>query len=885
MSTDNMNDFNPNNLLNNQLSSGDKSPVSEPNPELGSTLSRPKSLLNFIRNYIYGTEVEYKAEEVDTALKRISNSVLNKDPKNIVDMMKSTISSALEKDEDFAETFFETFFPQDKETIGRLNRYVNANEICDNITYCARALKVITDSIISPDDISKKSINITTTDQVSDSDEKVINLLKIISSKIVEPNIWNIIYNTLKYGDCFVEVVDYKSKAVPLSQSILRESNSKYGIDLRGESIADDEPEILVEVDLADIPSDLVPEDSQAYEMIRSEGKFQGKVILEIEDCDLIFDERKSNEIREVMERGRKFIEEVATSMFEDVVLSGSPTNNEDRENSEKKEIIRKDDTEKIPEIEDETDEVNISDISILIHNPWQVVKIQSRRFKTCLGYLVLPDVEGSDDPLRYVSTLSKTSTSTTYSTSLIGLGDYGSSFSSAVDNLYRNIVERISDYVKNDEVYIDKKEISVLLKRMIAETSISSSKDVFRVRYVPESRMEHFRINAQRFFPYGEGIFHKVTFLAKLLIALETATTIRRISDSVDKRVIYVESGPRDYRNRIEKVKEQMRRKKFSIDSLGSVGSVPSLITAFEDIYIPMIRGRRVIELDTLPSNVNYREIIDELKFMRDSIVSMLEVPPSYLNLEENLSNRTALSYENSIFAETIKSYQSMLNPYLRSLFVKIFKLSKGGQSISDSIVISFPSPKQLQLEREADRYDISLRLINALTELGVNREWAIRRYVDLPWDEIDAFNIKKAIEQRAFMNTQVLGQMNMPADYGGSVGMRGGMSPEIIPEMPPEEGMPIGMPVGGMSPEESMSGVMPLGGMSAGGDTTQMYSGPVSGMPQGSASDEASRNSSSEQLQRGSASDVSSPDKLSDEMIDRILSALEKQAKKEKE
>ena len=49
----------------------------------------------------------------------------------------------------------------------------------------------------------------------------------------------------------------------------------------------------------------------------------------------------------------------------------------------------------------------------------------------------------------------------------------------------------------------------------------------------------------------------------------------------------------------------------------------------------------------------------MEELKYVRDSIVGGLSIPPAFLGVEESLSNKNALTNENILFARAITNYQ----------------------------------------------------------------------------------------------------------------------------------------------------------------------------------------------------------------------------------
>ena len=822
----------------------------------------PKSVLSAIKTSLYGNQLEPRIDYVDAALSRISSQIISKDARNYAELMRNTLSKSLEK-EDYDR--FPSNFSNDLDTIGRLNRYLNAEEIVDCITYCARALTVLTDGIISPDDITKQCIQVLPETQSSDQDNESMALVKsIIRELSIDQLAFTIVYETLKLGDQFVEICDYKSGDVPVTQALLTE-----GVRLTEDDIAT--LEVKEHVIQYTIPR------ANNEEEQPEEGEFKLSLVLEIE-------QNSNDDIVQLLEN-----------------------DNEDDIKTRKTEL---------------------SDVRVLLHNSINVIKIQSKRHKMCLGYLVVPEFESGVNTM-FGGMAGYSGGSPSRGASNFGLSSLmpNSAIVTGIDSLYMDLMSKVKKYIKSDDIFVNKHEVMSLLKKAIGEMDTDQPADQrnvpFRVRFVPVNRMEHFCISSHRFFPYGESIFFKTTFQAKLLIALETAITIKRISDSVDKRIIYVETGlPRDARNVIEDLKNAFKKRKFSIDSLGTIGTIPSSITAYEDIYIPQSKGKRFVEFDTLQSNIQIRDVVEELKLFRDMIVGSLQVPPAFLNIEENLccststaiplvdgrtlslleiieefnenkenwvysynpesegvfpnrvkwaghtrqnaemvrvwlsnneyvdatpdhkfmmktgeykeakdltegeslmpnyiyqldnyqsnhmrdleiykvetlqekmncgdievekyhnfavsagvivhnSNKSALTFENSLFAQTITAYQFQFSKMLHSFISKISMLVNK-KRIKESVIITFPPPKMLQMERDAEKYDMVARIVQALVDMGVNKDWAVKKYVDLPWDDIKTFGIKHSVDQK--INPP--DQNDMMGGMGGGIG--GGM------------------------------------------------------------------------------------------------------------
>jgi hypothetical protein len=255
--------------------------------------------------------------------------------------------------------------------------------------------------------------------------------------------------------------------------------------------------------------------------------------------------------------------------------------------------------------------------------------------------------------------------------------------------------------------------------------------------------------------------------------MALKTAQTIKRLTYATDKRVVSVETGlPRDAKNIIETLKEGLNKKKISVDTMGSINSIPSQIPTFETIYIPMRDGRKFVEFDKMEWGMNPQDDVEPLKFIRDNIVANLGVPAPYLGLEENTSNRSLLTVENINFTRTIISYQKELSVCLKEMIEKIYKLVYNDHENLERVLITFQEPRISPYEHQMEYVEQMQRLIEALKTLGVPVEYMKKKYLPhLDWDEIEKFSSIEDIKKET---------SEAPSDQagmGGVLGQGGGM------------------------------------------------------------------------------------------------------------
>jgi len=615
------------------------------------------------------TVLGVKTADIDSTLDAASKSILSYKSQSgrngYVDLVKSLISKTGNFQFDASQTSLlggGNVSPAMMGQGGRLHRYKTYETIVEYVNYCHRALTVLVDNILSPDDITKVSLEIKPESYLEDEvdTESKQNIVKeIIKELKLEDNLELIVKNTLTYGDFFAEIADAKTALT--SKSLLAEQ-FRFG------------------------------EDTETITI--TEGK---------ESAEFILDYTSYTEAKSDTSHRRKDQEET------------------------------------------------LRNLHIIFHEPKYVVKLQSDLFPVCFGYLIFPKVSVNPH-----------------------LSMQDNMINSICQKLLRNLEGKIPQMkgFKND------KDLKEIIAAMISETSEGKA---VNIRYIPPNKIQHFKRPGQKYDPYGESIFDSTQFASKVLIALETALAIQRLSRSTEKRKIGVEIGlPRDARNAIEGMKEAFRKRKISLDSFGTIDTIPSMITTFEDIYIPMKDGKRFVEIDTFTEgNVDVRSKVDELKMLRDQLVSSLGVPASFLSIEENLSNKAALSEENILFARTIVSHQKYLTNDVNELIKKVLDIANPEEALTlfDNLIIAFPPPKSLQFEREA-RYMTELaNLIETLERIGIPKEYSKKRYLtSIDWDEVEKYKIDEKLDKELGVKDTEYGE-GPGAGLGGMGGMGGSM------------------------------------------------------------------------------------------------------------
>ena len=335
---------------------------------------------------------------------------------------------------------------------------------------------------------------------------------------------------------------------------------------------------------------------------------------------------------------------------------------------------------------------IDVKDVKLMFHDPQFVVKLQSELFPVCFGYLVFP---------KYL------------------LNQQSQISDQAINDICLSILKNLENKIPGMEEFKNNRELKDIISTIVRGTDYGANNQM-SIRFVPSDKMQHFKVPSIKYFPYGESIFEPITFLGKVLISLETALTIQRLSRSTEKRLIGIEIGlPREAKNLIESTKEQFRKRKICLDSFGTVDTIPSMITTFEDIYIPQKDGKKFVEISPLTEgNVDVRNKVEELKFIRDSLAASMGVPPALIGIEENAVVKATLSEENLLFARTVITHQKYLTVQVVDLIHKIFQLINPEDALTllDNVLITLPTPKTLQFELLSRRMNDTISLIENL-------------------------------------------------------------------------------------------------------------------------------------------------------------------------
>lgn len=591
----------------------------------------------------------------------------------------------------------------------RLDSYKNILAVKDRIPILGKALRIWADNILSPDDINKRSLNVISELDDIEGIETEIDLLK------------QEFRNAMK-----VLAIDKKADYI-IQNTLLfgdffvelttrqREMENVFGGVIREEKI-----------NLSEINNKLFKDKQISVKLLETED------IKHIRRHNLIENDLVSKELREYKNED---------NITEDYLITEDELNKDTAKNNKK-------------------DDITYDDVSLIYHQPHNVIKIQ--RYNICLGYLVID---------------SETSAQEAAGSRMGNVGSFSKMQMDSEKEAFNTIINKvyavISSYLKQIDVNSLSDDIKdVLINIIKGYNKISSIKSV-NVRYVPESNMIHFKNISLKDEVYGESIFADLEFIFRLYLARLVSSTIYMLSRAGKHMIFTVDvSGTRDASSRIENVKRAVKSREVKVSDLNDIETIPSIVSTFEDYYLPAKDGKRYVEMDTLDMGSYSDTRQGEDTTLIKNILTGIEIPPSYLGIEEFNSTKATLAQESMLFARSVIRYQKMFSEYFTELMHKIYILVHSDDDDLNNnyhnITLTFMPPRGIITEALSKMYTEIRDIYNSLKEMNVPEEKILRRF--LPEYDFDEFYLEQMEKSREESNEEDMGGGELSSDlFGG--------------------------------------------------------------------------------------------------------------------
>jgi len=318
-----------------------------------------------------------------------------------------------------------------------------------------------------------------------------------------------------------------------------------------------------------------------------------------------------------------------------------------------------------------------------------------------------------------------------------------------------RIIVKTLSSRMGNAKFLVDNEELASDAYAIMSRARREKRRVTFT--YVAPDQMVHFTPNGST--GYGESVLSRVKFLAKLYIGAMTNAFMRNSIRRPERLVWYVDVGAdNDGGNAIQNFIRTIKQREVKFSHLRDITTTMNQIGEFHDFYVPTYNGERPVEVETL--NMGAAAEVDSpfLEYLRKSIIGGTGVPAAFLGYSEEVAFARSLTMDNGRFLRRVVRHQKhygrsaslLLQILYRNEFLTLEELegkpkpasqedkakkeaAKGGKDGKDGeaddktefeelldvskILIRYPSPATLNMTNLADAINNGQSVVDFIT------------------------------------------------------------------------------------------------------------------------------------------------------------------------
>lgn len=646
-----------------------------------------------IKQDVRSNQVNNKINSIKTNITRgnsaeqvlsVMTDVINGNRRNNKRLSSAENLSRMEKSRELINEVFRTQTDVTEDT-ERTARYTDYRLIDKYIPEITDSLDVLRDSIMSPDDISKKSALYSYVGELSTADRELFesNMRKLFEKYDFETFISDKIRSTLLLGDGFT-IVD------KLSSTFTRYLNEGDGED---EDLKDDGNILSESADIFASPKfrDRI---KAYYEKAKSlnEASFvtKGSDGKKYQVTSDMYVKNTEEEILKMINKNVKYIEDPMKALSDFTKYTGSTTSDKY--------------TDKI------TKELNINGVYFKDLNPDDVIKLEIDHI--CIGYIVInrtrgtadtiggfgsgginsnysmlgaitsalnPDMGNANNNLQF-NQASMSTDAFTGNQNVLKDGNTALAYNTIVDMLVKGISEKI------DNKYIEKNEAFRDLLFGLVRMDYIISKEI-DITFLEASQLDHVKIDSTM--TYGVSRIASSMFPAKLYLALLLTNLMLKINQGRDRRVFYVDTDlDDDFEGNIEQIIKDVKSSEIPTSSFGSTTSVSTVLNtvgSLENYYIPTIDGNRPFDIDVI-SGMQV-DINDELmeKLLKSAIIGT-GVPYNYIDATNEIDFARSLSMQNQGFVKKVVNYQQVFSRFFTKVIRKMYKYEFGIDDIDET-------------------------------------------------------------------------------------------------------------------------------------------------------------------------------------------------------
>lgn len=315
-----------------------------------------------------------------------------------------------------------------------------------------------------------------------------------------------------------------------------------------------------------------------------------------------------------------------------------------------------------------------LKDIQLRGIDPSKVIIIEDESI--LYGYIIIEDIDGSGNGAEI--DVYKRFLSDGKSSGGKGKDKANESVDEAVEKMTKYISDNLLEIIRlsNKNFSFDKLKLpddSIFSIKSILYNKIKE-KSKLKFRFVSSNNLINFSAPINKFAPYGTSIFDPIVQPVKLYTLALISSIISRLSRASVIRKWNIEAGSKkNHAEIVESVKKDLKTKSISFDNLSNVRNISNVLTDFRDIATIKIDGQSFIDMEIVP--MGDRSLpLNDAQDLRNDLIAATGVPSVYLNIGDQADLREQLVNLNTSFANNILNWQTNIEEGISRLFAIIF-------------------------------------------------------------------------------------------------------------------------------------------------------------------------------------------------------------------
>ena len=222
-----------------------------------------------------------------------------------------------------------------------------------------------------------------------------------------------------------------------------------------------------------------------------------------------------------------------------------------------------------------------------------------------------------------------------------------------------------------NKDFLVKNQEFKELIYTLVHEEYIL--KKEVKMTFIEPQYIHHLKLSSTNI--YGVSKISKSVFFCKIYLSHLLTNLMQKVIRGRDKRAFYIETGlDDDMEGTIQGFIKDIKSKELTSGHLKNITTILNSVGAFEDYYIPIVDGQRSVEIDTVPG-MDVEMENEFTQMLLKSIITGMNVPYNYIDSTAEIDFARSLTMTNNPFVRAIINDQEEFGEFYSKVIRELYK------------------------------------------------------------------------------------------------------------------------------------------------------------------------------------------------------------------